>query len=557
MSKRATRKAGSHPIDPLIGPKLALSGRVVMMDDAFTVLPRGVLYIEQGAIVAVREAGEAPPDGFQTVPVVNSRGTIFPGLIELHNHLAYNILRLWAVPRRFTNRDQWAGTPAYRALISGPMQILGKTPELVPALVRYVECKGLLGGVTTSQGIQLFSNAGLRRFYEGLVRNVEHTNDAALPEALTRVADVEARNAAKFLVRLKKASCFLLHLSEGIDETARKHFLALKVADDEWAIGRSLAGIHCAALTVEDFGIFGERQGAMIWSPLSNLLLYGQTARIKAAKEAGVRIGLGSDWSPSGSKNLLCELKVARLVSEQEGGLFTDRDLVAMATREAAAILRWDAALGSLEPEKRADLLVVTGTTGDPYEALVTAKETAIRLVMVNGVARYGLPSLMRGLGAVGEEIRVGGLARQLFLEQVTADPMVGAVTLKAATQVLKEALQRLPELAREREQPGAVPRALARSLVRGMPRQEEWTLALDELEDTGVDLRPRLPLAGERELTGPTRVAVRAAEPLSKILIPLELDPLTIADDKAFFLNLEDQPNLPAFVKIGLKALS
>ncbi|MCK6499016.1 MAG: hypothetical protein L6Q38_06000, partial [Nitrospira sp.] len=129
MSKRATRKAGSHPIDPLIGPKLALSGRVVMMDDAFTVLPRGVLYIEQGAIVAVREAGEAPPDGFQTVPVVNSRGTIFPGLIELHNHLAYNILRLWAVPRRFTNRDQWAGTPAYRALISGPMQILGKTPE--------------------------------------------------------------------------------------------------------------------------------------------------------------------------------------------------------------------------------------------------------------------------------------------------------------------------------------------------------------------------------------------------------------------------------------------
>lgn len=99
MSKRATRKAGSHPIDPLIGPKLALSGRVVMMDDAFTVLPRGVLYIEQGAIVAVREAGEAPPEGFQTVPVVNSRGTIFPGLIELHNHLAYNILRLWAVPR--------------------------------------------------------------------------------------------------------------------------------------------------------------------------------------------------------------------------------------------------------------------------------------------------------------------------------------------------------------------------------------------------------------------------------------------------------------------------
>ena len=54
----------------------------------------------------------------------------------------------------------------------------------------------------------------------------------------------------------------------------------------------------------------------MVWSPLSNLLLYGATARVDAAKRAGVRIGLGSDWSPSGSKNLLGELKVAWLYSQ-------------------------------------------------------------------------------------------------------------------------------------------------------------------------------------------------------------------------------------------------
>ena len=42
------------------------------------------------------------------------------------------------------------------------MRVIGQTPELVPALVRYVECKCLLGGVTTSQGIQLYSNAGIR-----------------------------------------------------------------------------------------------------------------------------------------------------------------------------------------------------------------------------------------------------------------------------------------------------------------------------------------------------------------------------------------------------------
>lgn len=89
-------KTGSKksPIDPLEGPKLALAGQIVTMDQARTVLNKGRIFIEQGGIVAVRKPGEAPPAGFETVPVVDTHGTIFPGLIELHNHLSYNILRL-------------------------------------------------------------------------------------------------------------------------------------------------------------------------------------------------------------------------------------------------------------------------------------------------------------------------------------------------------------------------------------------------------------------------------------------------------------------------------
>jgi imidazolonepropionase-like amidohydrolase len=125
------------------------------------------------------------------------------------------------------------------------------------------------------------------------------------------------------------------------------------------------------------------------------LLLYGKTADVVAAKAEGVRIGIGSDWSPSGSKNLLGELKVARLVSANLGNVFSDREIVAMATTNAASILQWDRVLGSLEAGKRADLIVVAGTSGDAYATLLEAKETDIRLVMINGVARYGLSSLM------------------------------------------------------------------------------------------------------------------------------------------------------------------
>ena len=125
----------------------------------------------------------------------------------------------------------------------------------------------------------------------------------------------------------------------------------------------------------------------MVWSPMSNLLLYGATSRVKSARENGVRIGLGSDWAVSGSKNLLGELKVARLASDELQTGFSDRDIVAMPTRDAASILGWEQVLGSIRPGARADLIVLDGTPDDPYRTLIGALETSLTLVMINGVA--------------------------------------------------------------------------------------------------------------------------------------------------------------------------
>ena len=38
----------------------------------------------------------APPAGFDGIGPVDTGGTLFPGLIELHNHLSYNALPLCA-----------------------------------------------------------------------------------------------------------------------------------------------------------------------------------------------------------------------------------------------------------------------------------------------------------------------------------------------------------------------------------------------------------------------------------------------------------------------------
>ena len=309
------------------------------MDDRFNVIPDASVYIDKGQIVAVRPSAMPAPAGFKDVRVTTTDGTIYPGLIELHNHLAYNVLPLWDVPKKFTNRGQWARHPDYQRLVTGPMQVVAATPELLASVCRYVEVKCLLGGVTTSQGITLANQAGIRRHFVGVVRNVESTDDDALPEASTRIPDVAARDVQAFFTQLKKEkTCYLLHLSEGKDATARKAFQGLQIGGTEWALTPALCGIHAAALERADFDVLAAHGVSMVWSPLSNLLLYGDTADIAAAKAAGVPIAIGPDWSPTGSKHLLGELKVAYLWS-QEKGLLSAREIVTSATRAPAEIL--------------------------------------------------------------------------------------------------------------------------------------------------------------------------------------------------------------------------
>ncbi|HEX3325440.1 MAG TPA: amidohydrolase, partial [Actinomycetota bacterium] len=185
-----------------------LHGRVVTMDATAQVIDEGAIYVQDGTIVQVSPAKSPPPDGFADAPLVATGGTIYPGLIELHNHLSYDALPLWSVPQQYTDRDQWgsggSNAKVYRQLVSGPMTVLGRSADLSAAVARYVECKALAGGVTTSQGIALFSNAGIPRYYKGAVRNVEQTLDPNLPGAHDRIGDVDATDAQLFLDALER-----------------------------------------------------------------------------------------------------------------------------------------------------------------------------------------------------------------------------------------------------------------------------------------------------------------------------------------------------------------
>jgi imidazolonepropionase-like amidohydrolase len=541
-------------IDPASSPAAALRGRVVTLDARATVLDDGVVYTRDGSVADVRPASTGPPAGFEAVAVTRTHGTLLPGLIELHNHMPYDILSLWTVPRLFTNRDQWSGrsTPQYRQLISGPMGVLGRQAEVVPAIVRFVEMRALLGGTTTCQGIALASSSGIVSHFRGLVRNVESTRERDLPAAATHIADIEATDAEHFLARISGTQKLILHLSEGTDRPAHEHFEALHLPDGRWAVTENLIGIHCAALTAEDFQVLAAHGGSMVWSPLSNLLLYGRTADVAAARQAGVTVALGSDWAPSGSKNLLGELKVARIYADSASIDLSDLDLVRMATTNPARMLGWAAHMGSLEPGKRADLLVLDGHRGDPYRQLLAATEADVHLVMINGIARLGTPALMQALGPAGETIRVGGRGRVLNLAQTTADPSVAAVSVAEATSRLTAALAALPDADR------AAPARPSAAPASGRADGVGSLLAVADVLDNHMSPRPHLPLRGR--LTGPNLPGNRdtdlAAAAAPQPFPALELDPLAAVDNPDYYEALGAATNVPARIRTRLQQL-
>ena len=244
---------------------------------------------------------------------------------------------------------------------------------------------------------------------------------------------------------------FLIHLSEGghQDAAAAREFAMLK--------GRGLlvpgvALIHGVALQPENFVEMAEHGVSLIWSPRSNLELYGNTADVAAAKAAHVKIALAPDWSPTGSDGLLAELNYAAAWNEtQTPHPFTDRELVTMATSIPADLAGASDRLGALAAGHDADLVVLRpeteGTEGakhDAYWTLTHASAAQVMLVMVEGEPIYGDPDLLEKLSPSrpSERVEVCGSSKTLLFSGLHGHVDAADETWAHTTATLQTALR-------------------------------------------------------------------------------------------------------------------
>jgi len=385
-----------------------LKGRIVPMTGEADVINEGHVLVQNGMIEAVWE-NQVPSDiQLTNVPVIETNGTIYPGMLDLHNHLHYNQAPLWDMTPHlpennrnawggYNNRYEWKNHPDYSEQVTKPKMLVHSGPywNMESEAMKYIEMKSIVGGATAAQGGP--SNPD-DSYATVLSRNIEDYNFGR-DEIHTKVTELTSDyigNHIKTGNASGELDAWFIHIAEGVDERSRAEFDIL--VQNNLLVGE-LVLIHGVALTDQEFTKMANVGATLVWSPLSNLLLYGQTADIAAAKAAGVHITLAPDWAPSGSKSPLHELKVADLWDDEMlGDLFTDYELVEMVTSSAAQATNWDVEVGTIEAGKVADLVVVDNIDANPYRNLINAVDPDVRLTVVGGLAVYGDQDIMTAL---------------------------------------------------------------------------------------------------------------------------------------------------------------
>ena len=405
-----------------------LQGTIVPMDrPAF----EGYVLVRDSSIALV--GAGAPPAEAAGAVRVGTTGVIYPGLLDSHNHPTYNVLPLWNTPRTYGNRYQWRrGEPAYATYVTQPYGWLRDTLRLSRQMAVWAEVRALAGGTTALQGWGARDAA----LADGdLARAVETSNYGRRFAGGTAIDLPQGTVLGPKHDSLAALSPWILHLAEGRPGDS----LSVRQADSlslSRLLSPRLTVIHGTAVPVAHLRAYADSGVSVTWSPISNGLLYGATTPIDSVWRAGVNVSLGSDWGPSGSKNLLGELKAADLWNQAHGHPFSDSLLVAMVTVHPARALQWQAWAGTVTPGKAADLVVLDRIRLDPYRNLIEATERNVQLVFVGGRPMYGDAEVLEPLYPGGVET-VGPLLGRV---KALAPP---ATPARPAFAPVRDALQR------------------------------------------------------------------------------------------------------------------
>ncbi len=418
------------------GAGTLLKGNVLTPD---TVYIGGAVLVDATGVISC--AGCNCGTGTDATVISCPGASISPGFINTHDHITYtNDSPYTDTGERYDSRQQW------RLGLDGHKKIPAPGGASA-AQVSWGELRFLMGGATSIVGSG--GSAGLLRnldknLMEGLTKTPVKFDTFPLGDSsgTREIGNCNYGSNATTAASLSAVMSYEPHTSEGVDSYAHNEFLCeSSMTYDSTAPGLSqdlaiskTAMIHAVGLTAEDYGLMAASHTSLIWSPRSNITLYGDTARVSMASRLGVQIALGTDWLPSGSMNMLRELTCADSFNTTYlNGFFTDEQLWAMTTANAANVVAMSDVIGTLAMGKQADISVFAAHGKGPFRTVIEAQPADVALVMRGGKILYGDAASVGTTLTGCDTLDVCGTSKNLCLMSEVNMTLAGLTTAAGA----------------------------------------------------------------------------------------------------------------------------
>lgn len=362
---------------------------VLTMDDDFHQFNPGAVAVEGDHIIAVGADNEIRRE-FSAKEVIDCQGKILmPGLVNAHTHVPMTLLRGLADDLRL---DVWLMgymMPVEREFVS---------PEFVRLGTQIACAEMIRGGITSFADMYYFeediakatAEVGMRavcsqtvmkfptpdaRFYEeslGMARDfIQRWKGHALivpsvaPHAVYTCTDeilnASAQLAVEFDVPLH------MHISETAAEVENMRtesgMPVVPYVKKQGLFEAKVLAAHCVHIDEGEMRTIKHAGAGVAHNPSSNLKLASGAAPIKRMIELGLNVGIGTDGPASNNDlDMFEEMRLTAFLAKGVSGdptALPARTVLSMGTHMGARALHIGDITGSLEPGKRADLIVV------------------------------------------------------------------------------------------------------------------------------------------------------------------------------------------------------
>jgi 5-methylthioadenosine/S-adenosylhomocysteine deaminase len=426
-------------------------GTVLTMDSKDTVVANGAVAIRDGAIVAVG-ARRAVESRFRARRSIDAGGRlVLPGFVNGHTHAPMTLLRgvkddvdlmtwltkyMFPIEKRFVSREfvRWGALLACWEMIASGTTTFADGYFYEEEVARAADESGLRA--LPGQGIFDVPTPDSKTSAEGLARAERMLSDwsghpritpslcphacyTVDPDTFVRTMRLAERYDAPVQTHLAESPAEIALVGERYATTPVRHLATLGVLNER------LVAAHCVCVDDEEIAMLAASGTGVVHCPESNMKLASGVAPVPRMLAAEVRLGLGTDGAASNNDlDMIGEMgSAARLhkVATLDPTAAPAHAVLRMATLGGARALHMEDRIGSLEPGKRADLIVLglSGPGALPlYDAashvVYSTRADAVETVIVEGrvlmdrrkIRTLDVEEIGRRVGRFGRKIR-------------------------------------------------------------------------------------------------------------------------------------------------------